>query len=141
MIVSFYIPPHVLYTHTHIHTHAHLKNFYESKSVAREADSEAGDSGVGSTGLVEPFDSEHELTSQDDMDLVRLSPKQANSDGCFLDPNPVKSWLQDSQSSGTQNANSGPATPTQADDKQPSILPPAVRSNSSATIVSNGSEE
>ena len=106
--------------------------------MAREADSEAGDSGVGSTGLVEPFDSEHELTSQDDMDLVGLSPKQPNPDDHFLDP---KSWLQDSQSSGTQNANSGPATPTQPDDKQPSILPPAVRSNSSAAVVSNGSEE
>ena len=109
--------------------------------MAREADSEAGDSGVGSTGLIEPFDSEHELTSQDDNDLVRLSPKQTNSHDHFLDHSAVKSWLQDSQSSGTHNTNSGLATPTQTGDKHPPVLPPALKSNSTATIVSNGSEE
>ena len=32
-----------------------------------KTDSEAGDSDYGSTGLVEPFDNEHELTSQYDL--------------------------------------------------------------------------
>ena len=95
------------------------------------------------TGLVEPFDSEHELTSQDDIDLVRMSPKQTNSDNHFLDPSAVKFWLQDSQSSGTHNANSGPATPTQTGDKHPPVLLPVLKSNSTATLVSiaNGSEK
>ena len=74
-----------------------------------EAYSEAGDSGFGSTGLVEPFDNEHELTSQDDIALVS--------------PGGLKSLLQGSQYPGMQSANSGLATPTQPDNKQPSVFP------------------
>jgi len=100
--------------------------------VARKADSEAGDSGVGSTGFVEPFDSEHELTSQDDLDLIGLSPKRTSVDEKFVDPSSLKLMPQASLSSGSGNTSSTNSL---------SSNQPASRSSSSVTVNSNGSEE
>lgn len=100
--------------------------------MARKADSEAGDSGVGSTGFVETFDSEHELISQDDLDLIGLSPKRTSVDEKFVDPSSLKLMPQASLSSGSGNTSSTNSL---------SSNQPASRSSSSVTVNSNGSEE